>query len=102
MGTVTSALQKLGALIFCILARRDALVVASMDYGVLRVPLQSLDRLIDELLDSLPLLLDVLLEGTGKVALVVFLLVVELLLPLGPGLELSDARKHKSSICVKG
>lgn len=93
-GTVTSALQKLGALSLCILARRNASVVASIVSGALCVTLQTLAGLIDELLDSLSLLLDVLLEGIGKLTLVVFLLVIELLLPLGPGLDLSDAHKH--------
>lgn len=70
-----------------------------MLYGVGCALLQTLAGLSNEVLDSVPFVLDVLLECTSKLALVVFLLVVELFLPLGPGLDLSEARKPKSVLC---
>lgn len=63
--------------------------------------LQTLVGLVDEHLGNLTILLDVLLEGTSELALVVFLLVIEPLLPLGPGLELSGARKPELVLCLE-
>lgn len=64
------------------------------------MPLQTVTGLADKLFDALTVVLNILLEGTGEVALVIFFLVIELLLPLCPGLEMPVSRTPGSVLCV--